>query len=156
MITFDIDDSRVQARFQAMPEKVRAALMRKVTVLTLMLEARAKGNAPVGPNTKTHTGGQLRRSIFSTTESTPISVTGKVATGADTPYAKYVELGTDPHDILPTKAKALHFLAGGKDVFAKIVHHPGTKAQYFMRDALRDLTPAIKAGLTQAVIEGSQ
>jgi len=61
-------------------------------------------------------------------------------------YALYVEFGTAPHIIKPKNAKALHWKQnavgprGGKikeDVFAKIVHHPGTKPQPFIRNTLR-------------------
>jgi len=52
-------------------------------------------------------------------------------------YALYVEFGTPPHIIKPKTAKALHWKAGGKDVFASIVHHPGTRPQPFIRNTLR-------------------
>jgi HK97 gp10 family phage protein len=52
-------------------------------------------------------------------------------------YALYVEFGTAPHIIRPKNAKALHWQTGGKDVFAKIVHHPGTQPQPFIRNTLR-------------------
>ena len=48
-------------------------------------------------------------------------------------YGIYVEYGTLPHIIKPTNAKALHWKSGGKDVFAKQVMHPGTKANPFIR-----------------------
>jgi len=56
-------------------------------------------------------------------------------------YGKYVEWGTPPHVIYPKNAKALHWKSGGKDVFAKVVHHPGTRAQPFIRPSFRDDLP---------------
>ena len=150
MITVSVDAYRAQLRLTNLPAKVRAALQVKRTELMLQLEAKAKGNAPVGPSGPTHTGGQLRRSIFSEATDTATTVEGKVATGADTPYARFVELGTAAHDIVPTKAKALAFVVGGKQVFAKIVHHPGTQAQLYMKRAFDEMRPEIIAGLTQA------
>jgi len=54
---------------------------------------------------------------------------------ADKPYAIYLEEGNNqggPY-IYPRNAKALHFVANGKDVFAKKVRsHPG---YWFMQDA---------------------
>jgi hypothetical protein len=60
-------------------------------------------------------------------------------------YAAYVEFGTRPHEITPNAKKALRFAAsasgrrltgsprvGAAVVFAKRVHHPGTKAQPFL------------------------
>ena len=51
-------------------------------------------------------------------------------------YAIHVEFGTAPHEIVPKNAKALHWVdAGGADVFAKRVHHPGSRAHPFLRPA---------------------
>lgn len=66
-------------------------------------------------------------------------------TEATATYAAPVEFGTRAHIIRPRKGKALRFPgsgggtlsgrvnSGGAVVFAKVVHHPGTKAQPFMR-----------------------
>ena len=51
-------------------------------------------------------------------------------------YAVFVEEGTRPHEIRPIRARALCFeSAGGGLVFSQLVHHPGTKANPFMRRA---------------------
>lgn len=56
------------------------------------------------------------------------------------PYARIHEFGgrTKAHDIRPRVADALHFMAGGKEVFAKVVHHPGSNipARPYLRPAL--------------------
>lgn len=49
------------------------------------------------------------------------------------PYAKYVEFGTAPHEIKAKPGNTLSFMVGGKRVYAKTVHHPGTRAQPFVR-----------------------
>lgn len=59
----------------------------------------------------------------------------KVIIGPDTDYANFVEFGTAPHEIKPKNKKALAFRVGGKTVIVKSVHHPGTKAQPFVRPA---------------------
>lgn len=47
----------------------------------------------------------------------------------DAPHAVFVAEGTAPHIIVPHKPpRALHFESGGDEVFATIVHHPGTTA----------------------------
>jgi hypothetical protein len=60
----------------------------------------------------------------------------------DHPAAVYVIHGTKAHVIKPKKGKYLAFQpkGGGNTVFARIVHHPGTKPNNFMLRALR-LTP---------------
>ena len=58
---------------------------------------------------------------------------GKV--GAAASYAVDVELGTAPHEIRPVNGKVLAFQVAGKMVFTPVVHHPGTKANPFMRRA---------------------
>lgn len=53
------------------------------------------------------------------------------------PYAGYVEFGTEPHDIRPKTAKALRFKVGGRVVYARVVHHPGTKPAYYVAGAFQ-------------------
>lgn len=47
--------------------------------------------------------------------------------------------GTRPHIIRPRRAQALRFRMGGRIVFAKLVHHPGTRARPFLDRALREV-----------------
>lgn len=56
------------------------------------------------------------------------TIIGKVFSSG-VPYAAIQEFGgtTKAHDIYPINGKALHFIMGGSDVFAKVVHHPGSK-----------------------------
>lgn len=51
----------------------------------------------------------------------------------DLKYRKFVIEGTRPH-IIRAKGKALHFIWKGKERFYKAVHHPGTKANDFVRE----------------------
>lgn len=55
----------------------------------------------------------------------------------DHPAVRYVLDGTRPHLIRPRRAKALRFEVGGRVVYAKLVRHPGTKANDFLGRALR-------------------
>jgi hypothetical protein len=50
-----------------------------------------------------------------------------------------VESGTDPHEIVPTNAKALRFTGNGQVVFAASVQHPGTKENRFVERAIRSV-----------------
>lgn len=62
-------------------------------------------------------------------------------------YAQIVESGSRPHIIRPRTAKSLRWFGTfGKPIFAKQVHHPGTKGQFVvkrtaeqMRQVLRQL-----------------
>ena len=56
----------------------------------------------------------------------------------DHPAVRFVLDGTRPHVIRPRRAKALRFDSGGRTVFAKVVHHPGTRANNFLAEALRE------------------
>jgi hypothetical protein len=51
----------------------------------------------------------------------------------------FVIKGTRPHIIRPRYRKALKFNVKGRTVFAKVVHHPGTKANDFLTKALREV-----------------
>jgi hypothetical protein len=50
--------------------------------------------------------------------------------------------GTRPHVIKPVTAKALRFKVGGRTVFARLVHHPGTRARPFLDRALQEVAAA--------------
>ncbi len=60
--------------------------------------------------------------------------------GTNVDYAEFVHDGTPPHDIRPRTKRALKFTIGGQVVFAKVVHHPGTRARPFLDRALREET----------------
>jgi len=50
-------------------------------------------------------------------------------------YAAALEEGTRPHIIRPRRASVLRFTVPGvaRPIFARLVHHPGTRAYPFMR-----------------------
>jgi hypothetical protein len=57
--------------------------------------------------------------------------------GSDNKIARLHHDGTKPHKIFPKTAKTLRFHSHGKIVFAKVVNHPGTKANRYLTDNLR-------------------
>lgn len=92
--------------------------------------------------------GDLRRSLGVRVEGNRILV------GPSAPYAPYVEFGTAPHDIKPKAGhKALKFMVNGHPVYAKIVHHPGTKAQPFVRPAFEAWAASLGAVVGQANVD---
>lgn len=103
---------------------------RDVARVAREVEALAKQLAPVDT-------GRLRASIHSQPRVTFRGPT--VTVTADVNYATYVENGTKPHLIRPRRRQVLKFKVGGKTVYAKVVHHPGTKAQPFLATAVRQV-----------------
>lgn len=74
--------------------------------------------------------GDLRRSLAIRVEGS------RVIIGPNTPYAAYVEFGTAPHDIRPKSPNGtLRWTKNGQVFYARVVHHPGTKPQPFVRDS---------------------
>jgi phage gpG-like protein len=156
VLSVTVRADKIIAQLDGMPSKVHDALLRKVTALDLMLEAKVRQKLSGQVlNVKT---GALRRSIFGTVDDRGTAVYGHVASSGDVKYAAIHEFGgtTPPHDIIATKAQALAFMVGAKLVFAKVVHHPGSKMpeRSFMRSSLADMRAPIIAGLTEAVREG--
>ena len=116
------------------PGAVRAELsrasLRNVSDVADQVEAQAKILAPVQT-------GHLRASI----RKIPVfSIRGPAfRVEATASYAPFVENDTAPHIIRPRRAQVLRFRVGGRVVYAKIVHHPGTKGQHFLAKAVRQV-----------------
>lgn len=84
--------------------------------------------------------GRLRQSITGITIRTgPLGVAGLV--GANVDYAVYVHEGTRPHTIRPKDGREFVTFrtSSGRQVFAKEIHHPGTKPHPFLRRALMEV-----------------
>lgn len=92
---------------------------------------RAKVLAPVRT-------GRLRSSIRAEPPRI-FSLRGSVKVGSDLEYAAFVNDGTRPHTIRPRTKQVLRFQVGGRVVFAKVVNHPGTRANPFLDRALREV-----------------
>lgn len=66
--------------------------------------------------------------------STPGGAVGVIEATAR--YASFVEAGTEPHDIRPRRAAALHWTDADGEHFAQLVHHPGTRPLPFVGPAV--------------------
>lgn len=111
-------------------EETHLGAQRAVMKSTMAVEAKAKQLAAVK-------SGRLRSGIHG-------RVLQNGLRGTVTSYAAhsaYVEYKTRAHIIRPKKAKMLKFKVNGKTVFARLVRHPGTKEQPFMRPALQQEEP---------------
>lgn len=147
----------VDRRFRNMPDSVRRALTTKVLSLVLRLETHIKNDKLSGQVLNTVTG-RLKRSIHhQVSETSTGAIVGSVFSTGDVPYASIHEFGgqTSPHVIVPVKAKALAFMMEGKEVFAKIVHHPGSRIpqRSYLRSSLADMRETIRSEIAQAVRE---
>lgn len=60
-----------------------------------------------------------------------------VRVGSNNSIAHLHHEGTKAHTILPKSAKTLRFNSHGKIVYAKVVHHPGTRPNKYLTDNLR-------------------
>ena len=159
MITVEVvGDKQLIARLTAMPDNIRSALVRKVRALALMLEATVKGEKLSGQVLNVVTGA-LRRSISNEVTTGSNSVTAEVYSSGDVKYAAIHEYGgTIPaHEVVATKAQALHFVIGAKDVFAKRVQIPDVKMpeRSFLRSSLDEMRDEIVEGMKEAVLEGA-
>lgn len=75
---------------------------------------------------------------------------------ATMPYASFVEEGTQPHDIRPVRAKALHWTDGDGEHFAAVVHHPGGRSFPFMGPALQKAERVIVAEVEIAEVTAAR
>lgn len=160
MTTFSVHlvgDRALVARIDSMPSAVHTVLLRKIHGLALRLQAHIQRDKLSGQVLKVQTGA-LRRSIHTNVIDGGNRIIGRVLSSGDVKYAGIHEFGgrTPPHEIRPRKADALHFMMGGKAVFAKVVKHPGSvmPERSFMRSGLLDMQYTIASEMKEAVVQG--
>ena len=142
-----------------LPSQVMAAVVAKMTAATAELQRHVVDDKLHGQMLQSRSG-RLARAIERTVQIKGDSVEGTVFVAGDVPYAAILHHGghTSPHDIVPDKAKALAFAAGGKHVFARIVHHPGSTypARPYLTTALDDQAETIAATLKSAAMTAAR
>lgn len=118
---FDYDEPGAAAQVGPILRRVHSSLTRQIAN-----DARAR--VPV-------LTGTLGRSIREDpqVQRSPFHVSGGVTAHAH--YAAPVHEGSRPHIIRARNAQALHFWWNGREVFVKSVHHPGSRARPFLRNA---------------------
>ena len=135
-------------------QAVQDALLGQADALRGTLEARIQQKLS-GVVLQTRSGA-LAASIISSIENdgshTSVSIS---STGV--PYAAIQEFGgkTAAHDIIAVTAKVLEYSAGGSQVFARSVHHPGSMipARSYLGSSLADMRDDIESGFKQAILE---
>lgn len=111
---------------------IRQASMRELENTGRRVVNRAKILCPVDT-------GRLRASIKGRASRT-WTLRPQYAVSSNVDYAPMVHDGTRPHIIRPRTKQVLKFNVGGQVVFAKVVHHPGTRARPFLDRALAEET----------------
>lgn len=121
---------------------------RHLDVLAERVKIGAQRRAPVSENgSDGRPPGYLKSKIRWDRDRDPIGQYRDISSPARTvhgePYGLFMEVSTRPHIIRPRNPNGwLRWFAGGKVHFAKVVHHPGTRAQPHLRPALEDLRGA--------------
>jgi phage gpG-like protein len=137
----------------AMPDRVRQALSRKATMLAAALQGKIQQKLS-GTVLNARTGA-LARSIVATVDDTGADIAVRIGPSADIKYAAIHEFGgtIPPHEIVPNKAKALAFAAGGKQIFAKRVNLRAVTMpeRSYLRSSLAEMAGEIVEGLGEAV-----
>jgi hypothetical protein len=119
---------KLQRAFIRAPQFVSRELYGWMQATTLHLQREIQIRTPKREGT-------LQKSIGSEVEKVgQFGVAGIVGTSLN--YAPPVEFGSKPHDIYPKNGKALAFMMRGVPVFAKKVHHPGSKGAFMFTKAL--------------------
>lgn len=143
MINISID-SRELNRFisdiDKYSESKQNAIKKEVARATYSIQENAKLNAPVKK-------GFLRNKIDAIIKNA--SLTGQIIVKVS--YGIFVHEGTKPHIIRPKLKKMLAWRSGGGRgkgfIFAKIVNHPGTKANPFLSKAVDKERPTYQQNL---------
>lgn len=123
--------ARVRLDRAQLTRTIRGASRRELETVARQVMNRAKILAPVDT-------GRLRASIRIESRRT-LTLRSVYTIGSDVEYAQMVHDGTRPHVIRPRQAQALRFRIGGRIVYAKVVHHPGTRARPFLDRAVREI-----------------
>jgi phage gpG-like protein len=157
MFSIQVDGQQeVVARFTSMPSKLHAALTKKIWTLAIELATRVRKKLS-GEVLQVRTGA-LRASINEDVQTTTNSVVARVYSSGDVKYAGIHEFGgvIPAHDTVPNKAKALAFIMGGKQVFAKRVHIPDVHMpeRSFLRSSLAEMKDQIIQGMRDAARDG--
>ena len=154
-----LDAEALSAGLERMSSQVSAAVEAKVMAATAELQRHVIDDKLHGQMLSVRTG-RLASAVERIIEAKDDSIVGEVFVNDSVRYAAILEHGgtTPPHDIVPDKAKALAFAAGGGHVFSRVVHHPGSRfpARPYLESALNDEADEIGAALKLAAINAAQ
>lgn len=151
MLSFALSgDEALDARLDAFAGTLGDALAAKAETLALALADAVKLDKLSGQVLAARSGA-LRDSIAAEVAADGDAVVATVGSVGELSYAAIQEYGgkTGAHEILPVKAKALAFVAGGAMRFAARVERPGSAipARSYLRATLDEQSDAIVAAL---------
>lgn len=148
--------AETDARLDSYPAALGAALAAKAGELAAALADRVRDDKLAGAVLNARSGA-LRDSIFSDISADADGILATVGSNGDVKYAAIQEYGgkTSAHEILPVKAKALAFVAGGALRFARRVEHPGSviPERSYLRSSLDEMSGDIVQTLAEAAAE---
>ncbi len=131
-----------QGQLRSLPEAIEASVIRQMAQI-------AYDSAERGADAHTKTGA-MRQSLFAR------AIPKGREVGHDlqrAPHALFVQFGTRPHVITPSKKKALRWPAGGAFAFAKRVNHPGYRGDAYLARAADDAVRQFAAIVDRALKE---
>ena len=151
-------EEAVLARLEALPEKLRAALVKKISFLTLYLENYIKTQKLSGQVLNVVTG-RLRRSIFSTVKSNETSVEGDVRSSGDVKYAAIHEFGYSGPEVVAAHTREIKQAFGRaiEPMTVQVREHVrqvDMPERSFMRSSFNDLKTMLQQGVRDAIEEG--
>ena len=157
MFALDLDGlEQTSAQIEGYPAALQAALGAKADELASALADLVRNDKLAGGVLNSRTG-TLADSITASVTAEADGVLASVGSEGDVKYAAIQEYGgkTSAHEILPVKGKALAFVVGDAQHFARRVEHPGSviPERSYLRSALEDMTDEILAGLADAANE---
>ncbi len=149
-------DDALAARLDAFPDALRDALAAKAQTLADALADTIRSDKLSGQVLNARSGA-LRDSIGAEVASDGDGVIATVGSFGDVKYAAIQEYGgrTAAHEILPSKARVLAFVAGGATHFAARIEHPGSTIpeRSYLRSSLEEQSDAIVAALAATPAE---
>ena len=149
-----IGDKEVIQKLSAMPPRVHQALVAEVTKQALDLQRHVVEDKLQG-QVLNHVTGKLASSIMYDVTDSATSVKGRVYSNNSVNYAAIHEFGGTVPDRYPVNAKALHWVSGGKDVFAAFARGFTMPERSFLRSSLADYKDRIIAGMSKAVSQAA-
>lgn len=162
-ITYEIKGERLGEVIARKQAGLLRALVGKMAEYMFALQQKARSIAPVGHDVETPPPGTLRESIrnpraelegdhiVGTLDVGGEPTTVKTYAGQTYDYARIIMEGSTEHEVPVSRKRALHFLLGGKEVFAHFAVVSGVTANPFMADALMEMRSEIINGLQETI-----
>jgi phage gpG-like protein len=163
MITVEVDTRVITARLNSMPDRLRAAFLKKTYALAEKLKSKVQQN--LTNKILNIRSGKLVRSIFEEVKNETNSVSGRVYSSG-LKYAKIQEFGgTIRHPggtayLINSKTKLAMFISNKEAIAATLPrtkpHNITIPAHRYMGSAFDEMVPEIKTGYEEAAKEGTR